>query len=58
MVSDYERMLIIAALRESDGSQRRAAEILRVLPGTLCERMKRLGVRRRTTYTIESVLER
>lgn len=55
LVNEYERLLIVAALRESDGNQRRAAEALRILPSTLCERLKRLGVRRTTTYTIEPV---
>ncbi len=44
-VEEYERGLIRAALRESDGVQRRAAELLGMKPTTLSERMKRLGFR-------------
>lgn len=41
----YERGLITAALAESGGNQRRAARRLGILPTTLHEKMKRLGVR-------------
>ncbi|PYQ07010.1 MAG: hypothetical protein DMF82_04800 [Acidobacteria bacterium] len=44
MVLDYERRLILAALAASDGHQRRAAESLGLLPTTLHEKMKRLGI--------------
>jgi transcriptional regulator with GAF, ATPase, and Fis domain len=44
MVLDYERRLIQAALREADGHQRRAARALGLLPTTLHEKMKRLGI--------------
>ncbi|MEL7061940.1 MAG: sigma-54 dependent transcriptional regulator [Acidobacteriota bacterium] len=44
MVSSYERRLIVAALQETHGVQKRAAEILKVKPTTLHEMMKRLGV--------------
>lgn len=43
-VSDYERSLIVRALQESDGVQKRAAELLQVKPTTLHEMMKRLDV--------------
>lgn len=52
-LNDCERELIMTALEESHGSQRRAAEALHVLPTSLCERMKRLGIRRKTTFAIE-----
>lgn len=41
----YERGLITTALMESGGNQRRAARRLGILPTTLHEKMKRLGVR-------------
>ena len=41
----YERGLISAALAESGGNQRRAARQLGILPTTLHEKMKRLGLR-------------
>ena len=41
----YERDLITAALSESRGNQRRAAHRLGILPTTLHEKMKRLGLR-------------
>jgi DNA-binding NtrC family response regulator len=41
----YERDLISAALAESRGNQRRAARRLGILPTTLHEKMKRLGLR-------------
>ena len=41
----YERELITAALAESHGNQRRAAHRLGILPTTLHEKMKRLGLR-------------
>jgi len=41
----YERGLISAALAESRGNQRRAARQLGILPTTLHEKMKRLGLR-------------
>jgi DNA-binding NtrC family response regulator len=44
MVSHYERQLILAALASSAGHQRRAAAALGVLPTTLHEKMKRLGI--------------
>ncbi len=44
MVRDYERELIESALAASAGNQRRAAAALGLLPTTLHEKMKRLGL--------------
>jgi len=44
ILADYERRLILAALRGQGGHQRRAARSLGVLPSTLVEKMKRLGI--------------
>ncbi|HSD28853.1 MAG TPA: helix-turn-helix domain-containing protein [Vicinamibacteria bacterium] len=41
----YERRLIAAALAETGGNQRRAARLLGILPTTLHEKLKRLGLR-------------
>jgi two-component system nitrogen regulation response regulator GlnG len=41
----YERQLIAAALAETGGNQRRAARLLGILPTTLHEKLKRLGLR-------------
>jgi DNA-binding NtrC family response regulator len=41
----YERHLIAAALAETGGNQRRAARLLGILPTTLHEKRKRLGLR-------------
>jgi DNA-binding NtrC family response regulator len=43
----YERQLIEQALSATAGNQRRAAAALGVLPTTLHEKMKRLGLIRR-----------
>ncbi|MFI5184814.1 MAG: helix-turn-helix domain-containing protein [Vicinamibacteria bacterium] len=43
-VDGYERELILGALREAGGRQRQAARILGILPTTLHEKMKRLGI--------------
>ena len=48
LMEDYERTLITAALAEAGGHQRRAAASLGLLPTTLCEKMKRLGLRERS----------
>ena len=48
MMSEYERALIVQALIGSAGHQRRAAAILGILPTTLHEKMKRLGIPTRT----------
>ena len=47
LVSQYERQLIESALQAAAGNQRRAASALGVLPTTLHEKMKRLGLLRR-----------
>ncbi len=44
LVDAYERQLIESALRATDGNQRRAAAQLGLLPTTLHEKMKRLGL--------------
>jgi len=46
-VDTYERHVIEDALRVANGNQRRAARALGVLPTTLHEKMKRLGLLRR-----------
>ena len=48
MMAEYERTLIVQALVGSAGHQRRAAAILGILPTTLHEKMKRLGIPTRT----------
>jgi len=40
----YERQLIERALEAAQGNQRRAARVLGLLPTTLHEKMKRLGL--------------
>jgi len=45
LLEAYERSLILAALGAVGGRQRSAAELLRILPSTLHEKMKRLGIR-------------
>ncbi len=47
LVEEYERHLIQAALAETAGNQRRAAASLGLLPTTLHEKMKRLGLLQR-----------
>ena len=47
LVDAYERRLIQEALLASSGNQRRAAAALGLLPTTLHEKMKRLGLIRR-----------
>jgi transcriptional regulator with GAF, ATPase, and Fis domain len=47
MVDAYERQLIQSALAAAAGNQRRAAAALGLLPTTLHEKMKRLGLLRR-----------
>jgi DNA-binding NtrC family response regulator len=50
LVSAYERQLIETALAATDGNQRRAAASLGLLPTTLHEKMKRLGLLRRPLH--------
>lgn len=47
LLETYERRLIEEALQVSQGNQRRAARSLGLLPTTLHEKMKRLGLLRR-----------
>jgi DNA-binding NtrC family response regulator len=47
LLDAYERRLIESALTASAGNQRRAAATLGVLPTTLHEKMKRLGLLKR-----------
>lgn len=47
LVREFERQLIEEALAASAGNQRRAAASLGLLPTTLHEKMKRLGLLRR-----------
>jgi len=54
-VADYERQLIQSALDASSGNQRRAAAALGLLPTTLHEKMKRLGLLRRQVLSSEGM---
>ena len=47
LLDAYERQLIETALAATAGNQRRAARTLGLLPTTLHEKMKRLGLLRR-----------
>ena len=47
LLDAYERRLIEEALAATNGNQRRAAAALGLLPTTLHEKMKRLGLLRR-----------
>jgi len=53
LLDAYERQLIQSALAASAGNQRRAAAALGLLPTTLHEKMKRLGLLRRPSLTVE-----
>jgi len=53
LLQAYERQIIVAALRASDGNQRRAARALGLLPTTLHEKMKRLGIRVHRSSEVE-----
>jgi DNA-binding NtrC family response regulator len=44
LVEDYEKALILEALQATNGNQRQAAFALGVLPTTLHEKLKRLGL--------------
>jgi DNA-binding NtrC family response regulator len=52
-LEDYERQLILSALNAHRGHQARAARFLGLLPTTLHEKMKRLGLLRRRRATEE-----
>src|SRR5262249_59105190 len=45
LLEAYERGVILAALGAAGGRQRSAAALLRILPSTLNEKMKRLGIK-------------
>ncbi len=47
LVTQFEKRLILEALEASAGNQRQAARALGILPTTLNEKMKRLGLRPR-----------
>lgn len=47
LLAAYERQLIETALAATAGNQRRAARTLGLLPTTLHEKMKRLGLLKR-----------
>lgn len=53
LVREFERELIESALAASAGNQRRAAASLGLLPTTLHEKMKRLGLLRRMPEALE-----
>ena len=53
LMEAYERQLIVAALAANGGNQRRAAASLGVLPTTLHEKMKRLGLRPRRMSVLD-----
>jgi DNA-binding NtrC family response regulator len=57
LVEAYERHVIEDALRASHGNQRRAARALGVLPTTLHEKMKRLGLLRRAEAALDQPAE-
>lgn len=44
LLEDYERHLILEALQTTRGNQRQAAFALGILPTTLHEKLKRLGL--------------
>jgi len=46
LVEDYEKSLILEALRATGGNQRQAAFALGILPTTLHEKLKRFALRR------------
>ena len=54
-VEQYERRLILSALAAASWSQRRAARALGVLPTTLHEKMKRLGIPGRPDGTVHEM---
>jgi DNA-binding NtrC family response regulator len=52
LVREFERQMIESALAASAGNQRRAAAALGLLPTTLHEKMKRLGLLRRAMPSV------
>jgi DNA-binding NtrC family response regulator len=58
LLDAYERQLIETALAATAGNQRRAAASLGLLPTTLHEKMKRLGlIRRRSRGSVSDAQE-
>jgi DNA-binding NtrC family response regulator len=53
----YERSLIVEALAATGGNQRRAAARLHLLPTTLHEKMKRLGLLQTVDESTEPALQ-
>lgn len=56
LLEDYERKLILLALDAAGGHQRRAAASLGILPSTLSEKMKRLGLRNTRAWSLPDSL--
>jgi DNA-binding NtrC family response regulator len=54
LLEAYERRLIVDALAASGGHQRRTAARLGILPTTLHEKMKRLGLLRQRPHRLET----
>ena len=52
LVEEFERGIIVAALQETGGNQRRAARALGLLPTTLHEKMKRLRLIERPPHML------
>jgi hypothetical protein len=52
LLEAYEKSLILTALGAVGGRQRSAAELLRILPSTLHEKMKRLGIRAQRAHKL------
>ena len=50
LLEAYERSVILAALGAVGGRQRSAAALLRILPSTLSQKMKRLGIGRHRSH--------
>jgi len=57
LMAEYERSLILDALDASGWHQRGAAARLGILPTTLLEKMKRLGIRRARAVEARSTLD-
>jgi len=58
LLEAYERSLIVDALAACGGHQRRTAARLGILPTTLHEKMKRLGLLRRRTAEVDLAARR
>ena len=52
LVEEFERGIIVSALQATGGNQRRAAFALGLLPTTLHEKMKRLGLIERPPHLL------